>query len=461
MVVAGEDSPSLLAKLTAAQRREREAERRAETADAELARAAKAAAAPSSEARRLRAALEASQAEADVLRSRLGARERQLSPTRMPVGRQMGSGLAADLEDVDGDRAQQLEVQMAALQEELAAADAARSQLAARCTQLEQQLQQLRQQGGGGSAPAAQQAAEAEVWQQEVARLQGEKAVLKEECRRLRQEAAQSSAEIEHLTQRLQQLAGGSSSHQTASPSKAHRAQEQHARQQAEQQQEVGASGIGSPIKEPAGASTAAAVGARDSPPPAAVQRPSSRPCSAPSAQGQRPGSALGRSAPALPARHVAASPSEADKRQFRREMQHTLHTAERPGVVSRFPHSLGSFLAIRGDLKVGVCMNRRALVLDWSGATAAGRQLLPTPRFDYLALCRASWKLSWQLSWPATAWTPLLTGSPMLSALAPWLSWSGGGQVGLHGGRVPCRAGPFASIAQPGRVPFELPTHP
>lgn len=114
VVASNDDIADLRARLKAAQRREREAERRAEAAEAQAARAAaaagRAAAAPVVELQRLRAQLEATAAEADMLRSRLAASERVHSPTR--AGRASGSGLAAEMEDVDDAREQQLEAQV-------------------------------------------------------------------------------------------------------------------------------------------------------------------------------------------------------------------------------------------------------------------------------------------------------------------------------------------------------------
>ena len=119
MVVSSPDSPDLHASLAAAQRREREAARRAEAAEAEAARAADsaaAAAAPAAEMRRLRTQLESSQAEADMLRSRLAQRERERSPSRVVGGgnsQVASSRLASELEEAEeGGRLQQLEAQV-------------------------------------------------------------------------------------------------------------------------------------------------------------------------------------------------------------------------------------------------------------------------------------------------------------------------------------------------------------
>ncbi|PRW44309.1 zinc finger DZIP1L-like [Chlorella sorokiniana] len=295
VVVSGEESPTHQGRLAAALRR-------AEAAEAELPRAAaaagKAAAAPAAEVRRLRAALEASQAEVDMLRSRLAAAERgrsSPSPSRSPSpsavpSRRPGRGLGSELEDAaDEARLQQLEAQVQELQGQLAAADAVRTQLASQYAQLEQQQQQ--QASAALPAAAAQmESVEAQAARLEAARLREEKAALKEECRRLRQEAAEQAAEIEHLTQRLQQLAGSRGG--TSSRAKPASLQ---------------AAPGGGPVEQ----------------------------CGAAAAVAQAP-----------------ARPIEGNKTAFRREMQHTLHTAERPGVVSRFPHSLGSFLALRGDLQ-------------------------------------------------------------------------------------------------------------
>ena len=332
VVVSGEESPTHQGWLAAALRR-------AEAAEAELARAAaaagKAAAAPAAEVRRLRAALEASQAEADMLRSGLAAAARARSPSR-GAGRRSGGGLGSELEDAaDEARLQQLEAQVESLRGQLAAADAERARLAARCAQLEQQL------GGPGQQTGQQEAAEAGAARLDAARLRAEKAALKEECRRLRQEAVGNAAEIEHLTLRLQQLAGskgtsggkGQGTSRQQCPAKPAEVQEAGAAR--------GAHGIGSPIEEPAAARSCS---------PAAPQCPGSA-HSIPPQQGSQEARAAAPAA-SPPGRRVAASPSEGDKATFRREMQHTLHAAERPGVVSRFPHSLGSFLGLRGDLE-------------------------------------------------------------------------------------------------------------
>jgi hypothetical protein len=226
------------------------------------------------------------------------------------------------------------------------------------------------------------------VLEREVVRLRKEKAAAREECRRLRQQGAQNSAEIEHLTQRLLQLAGSGSKQPSgqASPVKqagvSARAQQQQGSTGGspatleQQPNQPARGGIGSPIEEPAAAggqqpaasspphpgssprskqsqasSPSAAVAAAAAAAATAVSSPGIRrsasgpaaspgsPATSPSAAGMRSGS-------------PAASPSAADMRHFRREMQHTLHTAERPGVVSRFPHSLGSFLELRPDLE-------------------------------------------------------------------------------------------------------------
>ena len=100
VVVAGDEgSPNMRSQLAAAQRREREADRRAEAAEAEAAQlvaACKRVTTPTAEARRLRAQLEAAEAEAEMLRSQLAARERERSPVRRQLS---GSGLGAHLED--------------------------------------------------------------------------------------------------------------------------------------------------------------------------------------------------------------------------------------------------------------------------------------------------------------------------------------------------------------------------
>ena len=295
VTVSGEDSPGLASRLAAAQRR-------AEAAELELARAAaaagKAAAAPAAETRRLHAALEASQAEVDMLRSRLAAhdRKRSLSQPASHAARPQRCGLAAELDEADDGRAAQLEAQVASLQGKLAAAEA-------RCAQLEQQLRDARQQRGRAesAAPGAAAAAEEAAWEREVAQLTEEKAALQKKCRQLRLQAAEKAVQVEQLMQRLRQHGPGSTQRQPA----------------------------------PAAPAGPAHTGGS----PAAAVRPGSAPCVQ-----RRPGS------PA--ARPVAYSPSEAAKQQFRAEMQHTLRTVGKPGVVSRYPHSLASFLELRADLK-------------------------------------------------------------------------------------------------------------
>ncbi|PSC75497.1 zinc finger DZIP1L isoform B [Micractinium conductrix] len=334
VVVAGDEgSPNMRSQLAAAQRREREADRRAEAAEAEAAQlvaACKRVTTPTAEARRLRAQLEAAEAEAEMLRSQLAARERERSPVRRQLS---GSGLGAHLEDDLHD-----------LQADLQAAEAARSRLSQRCQQLERQLQeaQQRQQAAGGSAATP----EAEVLQREVERLRSEKIALQEECRRLRQQAAAGAAEIEHLRHRLGQPAGGGSRPHSGASSPVKAGGRTTPPPPEQQQPEPGAErgGIGSPIEEPGsgGGSPADAAGAVPSPtkrPPTAGGRLGS------SSPPQRPASALGS-----PTRGHA--PTAEEQQQFRRELQHSLATAERPGVVSRFPHSLGSFLALRSDLQ-------------------------------------------------------------------------------------------------------------
>lgn len=335
--MSGEESPTHSSRLAAALRR-------AETAEAELARAAaaagKAAAAPAAEARRLRAALEASQAEADMLRSRLAAVERGHSPSRA-ASPQPRCGLGSELEDAaDEARLQQLEAQVQALQAELASTEVARAQLAARCGQLEQQQGEGQRQAEGASPTAAQQMAEAQAARLEAARLREEKAGLKEECRRLRQEAAGQAAEIEHLTQRLQQLAGNRGGTSAKNKLALQPPAEQPSAAAAE---DAAAPGIDSPIQQSAARLAGSAASVRPSSPNGTARQQASQEPRSPAA--------------AAAARRVAASPSEGDKAAFRREMQHTLHTAERPGVVSRFPHSLGSFLALRGDLQVSLSL--------------------------------------------------------------------------------------------------------
>lgn len=363
VVVSGEESPTHQGRLAAALRR-------AEAAEAELARAAaaagKAAAAPAAEVRRLRAALEASQAEVDMLRSQLAAAERGRSPARSPGG-QPGRGLGSQLEEVaDEARVQQLEAEVEALQAQLASADAARAQLVDRCAQLERQLNG-RQLGATASSAAAQrEATEVQAAHLDAARLREEKAVLKEECRRLRREAAGQAAEIEHLTQRLQQLAssrggtnGGRNQPTSRQTTPDGEPAEGHAEGAAVQQAgaSLTAGGLGSPMPLSSARSARAAA--------AEIQ-----PGSPYSAEGQQVDQGGGSPAAAAATRGVVASPSEADKAAFLREMQHTLHTAERPGVVSRFPHSLGSFLALRGDLQARVHSGEsceRACCVGWA----------------------------------------------------------------------------------------------
>ena len=216
-----------------------------------------------------------------------------------------------------------------------------------------------------------------EVLEREVARLRGEKAAAREECRRLRQQGAQDSAEIEHLTQRLLQLAGGGGSKQPSRQASPVKQADVSAREQQQgstggspamleqQSKQPACGGIGSPIEEPVAAGgqhpAASSLPAGDA---SGRRRPGSSPRSnqpqpsspsAAAAAGAAAVSLPGRraaSGPASPGPAAAASPSAADMRHFRREMQHTLHTAERPGVVSRFPHSLGCFLELRPDLE-------------------------------------------------------------------------------------------------------------
>ena len=410
MVVSSPDSPDLRAKLAAAQRREREAARRAEAAEAEAARAADsaAAAAPVAELRRLRTQLESSQAEADMLRSRLAQRERERSPSRMGGGgsgsQVAWSGLASELEEAEeGGRLQQLEAQVrlgcpgdggapAAAAAGNAGCQTCTPCIALWCCQvLPTKLfgPSPRRAGALSCHPVMLQV---EVLEREVARLRGEKAAAREECRRLRQQGAQDPAEIEHLTQRLLQLAGGGGSKQPSRQASPVKQAGMSAREQQQgssggspatleqQPKEPARGGIGSPIEEPAAADgQPAAAGSTCSPSAAAAGAAVSSP-------GRRaaPGTASG-----TPAGSSAASPSAADMRHFRREMQHTLHTAERPGVVSRFPHSLGSFLALRPDLEASPlpcsCLQLPA------GCTLLARHLASMQMVGRHAVCRGS----------------------------------------------------------------------
>lgn len=259
---------------------------------------------------------------------------------------------------------------------DLSTAEAARSRLEARYRRLEEEAALRHQQlptacDSGLEQEGSEAAVQAEVLRREAERLRGEKAVAREECRRLRQQAAQDAAEIEHLTCRLQQASGGGQRRgispvkctkmaaardctaapaQRSPPSAGCTSQ---VRQQQQQPAELGAkAGIGSPIEEPAGDGTPSAA-------PAATE---TKVCSHKSRPGSSPGSArlrrqaartAGSPASARP-REAAGGPSPEEQRQFRRELSQTLHNAERPGVVCRFPHSLGSFLALRPDLEVG-----------------------------------------------------------------------------------------------------------
>lgn len=280
-----------------------------------------------------------------------------------------------------------LHAQVGALRADLSTAEAARARLRARCQRLEEETLQQRLQPPASSCKPSEEGdeaeAEAEVLVLEVQRLRGEKAAAREECRRLRQQAAQDAAEIEHLTKRLQQLTGsgqgpsrGCSSvraRQAAAAADCPAAPAQHSvpirsctsqvqqpeqghQQGHEAQQPGGEGGIGSPIEEPASETTPAAASA--APQPAvrsggSAPRSRSRPGSSPGTARPRRQAARNCTTPTKAPAAEAAGPSLEERRQFRHELQHTLCNAERPGVVSRFPHSLGSFLALRPDLEV------------------------------------------------------------------------------------------------------------
>ncbi|EFN55152.1 hypothetical protein CHLNCDRAFT_52479 [Chlorella variabilis] len=407
VVVSSDSSPKLQSK--AAQRREREAEERAEAAALEAARASKASAAPLAEARRLRAQLESAHAEADMLRSRLAQVDRERCPTRVG-SRLASSGLGAELEDADDARLRQLETQVAAQQSQLAASKEALAQALARCKQLEQQLkaseqQQKSSQSGRQPAAVAERAAAADVLEQQVERLREEKTALRNECRRLRQQAAQDTAEIAHLTRRLLQVvaARGSGSQPAScsgSPTKAAAASRaggemssgSHTQQQAQQPAAERKGGIGSPIEE-------AAAGAADGGPPVAspsgataAQRPCSRPGSARGQQ--RPGSPSAGSPP--PHGRAEVLPSASNRRQFRREMQHALANAERPGV-EELEAELAAELASYGldpaaqqlsdsQLEAAMAQLERRRGEARAAMSASDRQ-----RMDYMR-CTAAW---------------------------------------------------------------------
>ena len=204
-----------------------------------------------------------------------------------------------------------------------AESDMLRSRLA------QQEREQERQQGS--SSPSRRYttieaaAAAAGVLDAEVQRLREEAAALRQECRQLRQQSAQDVAET---------------------------------KQQSQQQQPAVQGGLGSPIEEsraradhPAGAAAEPSSAAHTAADPSGHVR-----VSITAANIGRPGSARCRQPVGSPTRAGdggGGGPSLGDRRHFRRELCCTLHTAERPGVVSRFPHSLGAFLAMRADLQV------------------------------------------------------------------------------------------------------------
>lgn len=353
--VSGEGSPSLQAKLEAAQQRERQAEQRAEAAVQEAARASecsrKAAAAPRAEVKRLRADLQAARAEAADLRSRLAHMDGKGND-----GTLAESGLGSELQDVNDEHVQQLEERVAALEAELARVRASLSKASARGEELEQQLRAARQMHRSSHAAEAEaaekvarRAAEADVLDAEVERLRFQGAALKEEVRRLRKQAARDTAEIEHLTERLQQLAatrgrGSQPASRSVSPAKVPAANATPGQQRSPQrtfQLEVKRSSadpelVGSTVNK-AGSSSVGRPG------------PGSRPSSA---AGQRSRSPHASSRPPTSGQS-SASPSVHERLQFVQEMCHVLPNAERPGVVGRFPHSLASLLALRPDLEV------------------------------------------------------------------------------------------------------------
>ncbi|KAL4858785.1 Zinc finger protein Dzip1 [Chlorella vulgaris] len=364
-------SPSLHSKLAAAQQREKDAEQRAEAAVLDAAEAtARASTAAAAEGRRLRCQLDSVRAGADELRERLAqAQQReQESPSRGSSRRKGSSGLGAELEDADDAQLRQLGYEVEAQRKQLAASEAALAQATARCRDLEQQLwaavQQQQQQPNSGDSAAdqapvspttAERAAAASVLEREAERLRGEKAALREECRRLRQQAAQDAVHIEHLSERLQQATfaqrGRSSqpASRSASPAKLAAAQGDGRGSGSRQQEQRASSARHGMASSPSVSGTAGHI---SSSVPSSQQRPGSRPASARDRQHTGSPTCLSSSLPPSPGKHSDAWLSAADRRQFRQELRHTLHSAERPGVVSRFPHSLGSFLALRPDLE-------------------------------------------------------------------------------------------------------------
>jgi hypothetical protein len=226
-------------------------------------------------------------------------------------------------------------------------------------------VQQQQQQPSSGDSAAdqapvspttAERAAAASVLEREVERLRGEKAALREECRRLRQQAAQDAVHVEHLSERLQQATSaqrGRSSQpasRSASPAKLAAAQGDGRGSGRQQQEQCASSARHGMASSPSVSGSAGHIGSSV---PGSQQRPGSRPASARDRQHTGSPTCLSSSLPPSRGKHSDAWLSAADRRQFRQELRHTLHSAERPGVVSRFPHSLGSFLALRPDLEV------------------------------------------------------------------------------------------------------------
>lgn len=304
-------------------------------------------------------------------------------------------------------------MKVGAMRADLSTSEAARLRLEVRCRRLEEEALQRPQLPTAGNLSSAEEvsqtAIEAQVLMREAERLRGEKTAAKEECRRLRQQAAQDAAEIEHLAQRLQQLTEGGHrpsrspspvrARPMAAPSGSTAAAAQKSlptggctSQAPQQEQQPGAEGgMGSPIEEPTGEGTPAAASAATN---HAARSHASRPGSSPGSARLRRQAAHDAGPPASAQLGDAASgPSLDDQRQFRRELQHTLHNAERPGVVCRFPHSLGSFLALRPELEVrlGCVLGQFRTSCSMQGWAASNPRCLASSACWLHAICSSS----------------------------------------------------------------------
>ncbi|GAB4818914.1 hypothetical protein N2152v2_005960 [Parachlorella kessleri] len=330
-----EEVRALSDKLAESLRRQRELEKQKDMLELELVHALgspKRAMPPTSQVPQLRADLEAAKAEIRGLQRKLregqgpGEHHSMDSPRKSSASRLHASGVGSLLEDASDAsdvRVQELQAELDLLKARLTAALSAEAEAQRRCLALQEELDRAHDELQNGK----QQGHDNPDWRaSEIERLDGEVARLRTQNKELgAANAALRREGKKHYpgSPVVEQRSTSASPNLPQSPGRI-KAQHVSSQRDAPLVVEAKGSGLGSPIE--------AGLVSED------AELDEERPADVQSEHKQRPQQRSPRHSPSV-------------KEHFDEDMQYTLAGHERPGVVSRLPHSLNSMRSMRREL--------------------------------------------------------------------------------------------------------------